>query len=94
MRQVYVYELPEHYNHGLKKSQRRCIDDQYGTEIRIHEELLVSPLRTLDGDEAEFFYVPIYGEVADRTKPSVNRPLRFVKAGREHPDRRLNSFEP
>ena len=36
--------------------------DQYGTEIRIHEELLASPLRTLDPAEAEFFFVPIYGE--------------------------------
>ena len=48
---MYVYELPEQYNHALKRSQRRCIDDQYGTEIRIHEELLKSPIRTLDGDE-------------------------------------------
>jgi len=59
---IYVYELPREYHIQLKKEQGRCITDQYGTEIRIHETLLESRYRTLDPEEAEFFYVPIYGE--------------------------------
>lgn len=59
---VFVYELPDEFHVELKRQQKRCISDQYGTEIRIHEDLLKSPLRTLDPEEAEFFYVPWYGE--------------------------------
>ena len=59
---VWVYPLPAKFHSGLKEERGRCVHDQYGTEIRIHEELLASPLRTLDPAEAEFFFVPIYGE--------------------------------
>ena len=33
----------------------------YGAEVALHEALLASPHRTLDPDEADFFYVPVYG---------------------------------
>ncbi len=61
---IYVYdrEIPEEFHRRLRKEQSRCVNDQYGTEIRIHEELLKSPIRTLNPEEADFFYVPIYGE--------------------------------
>lgn len=59
---IYIYDLPKEFHSDLKREQKRCVSDQYGTEIRIHEELLKSPLRTLDPDEADFFYIPIYGE--------------------------------
>ena len=57
---VYVYDLPAQFHSQLAKEQRRCIYDQYGTEIRIHETLLRSPMRTTNPLEAEFFFVPIY----------------------------------
>lgn len=59
---IFVYDLPAEYHSALKKDQPRCISDQYGTEIRIHETILNSPYRTANPEEAEFFYVPIYGE--------------------------------
>ena len=59
---VWVYSLPQKFHPGLKKERSRCIHDQYGTEIRIHDELLVSPMRRENLSEAEFFFVPIYGE--------------------------------
>ena len=52
---IYIYDLPKEFHSDLKRDQKRCVSDQYGTEIRIHEELLKSPLRTLDPDEADFF---------------------------------------
>lgn len=61
-RQVYVYDLPAKFNSALKDKQPRCVNDQYGTEIRFHENLLASAIRTTNPDEAEFFFVPIYGE--------------------------------
>mmetsp|Transcript_26210 Transcript_26210/g.49800 ORF Transcript_26210/g.49800 Transcript_26210/m.49800 type:complete len:577 (-) Transcript_26210:333-2063(-) len=59
---VYVYDLPAQFNSELKSSQKRCINDQYGTEIMFHENLLTHSVRTLAPEEAEFFFVPIYGE--------------------------------
>ncbi|KAK3270001.1 hypothetical protein CYMTET_21581 [Cymbomonas tetramitiformis] len=59
---VYVYDLPGEFHSDLKRDQRRCVNDQYGTEIRFHENLLQSSFRTTNPDEAEFFFVPIYGE--------------------------------
>ena len=35
-------------------------DWAYGTESLFHEQLLQSPHRTLDPEEADFFYVPVY----------------------------------
>ena len=60
--QVYVYDLPAKFNSALKAKQPRCVNDQYGTEIRFHENLLASAIRTTNPDEAEFFFVPVYGE--------------------------------
>ena len=37
---VFVYELPPEYHSDLKRDQKRCVNDQYGTEILIHENLL------------------------------------------------------
>ena len=59
---IYIYDLPSEFHSNLKRDQRRCVSDQYGTEIRIHEDLLHSPIRTKNPEEADFFYVPIYGE--------------------------------
>lgn len=38
--QVFVYDLPSEFNADLKKKHPRCVGDQYGTEIRFHEQLL------------------------------------------------------
>ena len=35
-------------------------DWAYGVESLFHEQLLQSPHRTLDPEEADFFYVPVY----------------------------------
>jgi len=59
---IYVYDLPAEFNSDLKRDQRRCINDQYGTEIMFHENILKHEVRTLDPLEAEFFLVPLYGE--------------------------------
>lgn len=59
---VYVYELPSRFNKDHSRKYKRCATDQYGTEVFFHEALLASPLRTRDPMEADFFFVPIYGE--------------------------------
>ena len=37
---VFVYDLPAEFHSELKRDQKRCVNDQYGTEIMIHENLL------------------------------------------------------
>ncbi len=37
-----------------------CSDWTYMLEPHLHELMLQSPHRTLDPDEADFFYVPVY----------------------------------
>ncbi|KAK9858865.1 hypothetical protein WJX84_008379 [Apatococcus fuscideae] len=73
---VYVYDLPPIYNSRMleyRSSKGVCTyrnfeqDNstswptwQYRAEPLLHEMLLQSQHRTLDPDEADFFYVPVY----------------------------------
>ncbi len=59
---IFVYDLKPEFNADLARDQPRCRTDQYGTEIRFHENLLHHSVLTNDPEEAEFFFVPIYGE--------------------------------
>lgn len=61
---VYVYNLHRRFNKDLTRKYKRCSKDQYGTEVRFHEELLKESngYLTKHAEEADFFYVPIYGE--------------------------------
>eukprot|EP00899_Mesostigma_viride_P024867 jgi/Mesvir1/5565/Mv15587-RA.1 len=79
---VYVYDLPKEFHSELKSDQKRCITDQYGTEILIHEELLRHPVRTIDPKQADFFFVPIYGECYLFRETKVNAKLGLENTNR------------
>ncbi|XP_024537025.1 probable glucuronosyltransferase Os03g0107900 [Selaginella moellendorffii] len=64
---IYVYQESE--VPGLKEllsgrdnkiSPEDCLKGQYGTQVKIHKLLLESRYRTLDKDDADFFFVPTY----------------------------------
>ncbi|KAG6783050.1 hypothetical protein POTOM_012481 [Populus tomentosa] len=57
---VYVYELPSKYNNKLLQKDPRCLTHMFAAEIFMHRFLLSSPVRTLNPDEADWFYTPIY----------------------------------
>ncbi|GAB0494649.1 hypothetical protein MMPV_005945 [Pyropia vietnamensis] len=66
---VYVYDLPEEFNEALVRRSHEvpprirdplCDASFYSAEVSLHRFLLTSPVRTLDPDDADFFYVPIY----------------------------------
>lgn len=66
---LYVYDIPPEYNaHLVKHSIQhpgpirdpRCDTNFYSSEYHLHHFLLHSPVRTLDPEQAHFFYVPIY----------------------------------
>ena len=57
---VYVYELPPKYNKNILAKDSRCLKHMFATEIFIHRFLLSSAVRTLNPEEADWFYTPVY----------------------------------
>lgn len=72
---IYVYDLPAEYNSLLLEGRHfklecvnRIYDDKnatlwtdqlYGSQMAMYESMLASPYRTLNGEEADFFFVPV-----------------------------------
>ncbi|KNA04138.1 hypothetical protein SOVF_202460 isoform D, partial [Spinacia oleracea] len=72
---IYVYDLPPEFNSLLLEGRHfkfECVnrlygeknatvwtEQLYGAQMAIYESLLASPYRTLNGEEADFFFVPI-----------------------------------
>lgn len=72
---IYVYDLPPEFNSLLLEGRHykfecinRIYDDKnatlwteqlYGAQMAIYESMLASPHRTLNGEEADFFFVPV-----------------------------------
>ncbi|XP_066362703.1 probable glucuronosyltransferase Os01g0926700 [Miscanthus floridulus] len=57
---VYVYDLPAKYNTEPVEKDPRCLTHMFATEIFVHRSLLSSAVRTLDPEEADWFYAPVY----------------------------------
>ncbi|KAK9921833.1 hypothetical protein M0R45_030329 [Rubus argutus] len=72
---IYVYDLPPDFNSLLLEGRHfklecvnRIYDDKnstlwtdmlYGAQMALFESMLASPYRTLNGEEADFFFVPV-----------------------------------
>ncbi|KAK2653248.1 hypothetical protein Ddye_013104 [Dipteronia dyeriana] len=72
---IYIYDLPAEFNSLLLEGRHfkfECMnriydernatlwtDQLYGSQIAFYESLLASPYRTLNGEEADFFFVPV-----------------------------------
>ncbi|KAL5744045.1 hypothetical protein ACOSQ2_027161 [Xanthoceras sorbifolium] len=72
---IYVYDLPAEFNSLLLEGRHfkfECMnriydernatlwtDQLYGSQIAFYESILASPYRTLNGEEADFFFVPV-----------------------------------
>lgn len=57
---VFVYNLPRKYNKKMVDKDSRCLMHMFATEIFMHRFLLSSAVRTLDPEEADWFYTPVY----------------------------------
>ncbi|CAN7005921.1 hypothetical protein IGI04_009669 [Brassica rapa subsp. trilocularis] len=58
---IYVYDLPARFNADWVTSSDRCASHLFAAEVAIHRALLSdSNVRTLDPEEADFFFVPVY----------------------------------
>lgn len=64
---IFVYDVPTKFTTDMSHKWKRCSTDQYGTEVFFHEALVAArDVRTTRPEEADFFFVPIYGGA---TKP-------------------------
>lgn len=58
---IYVYDLPARFNSDWATASDRCATHLFAAEVAIHRALLSdSSVRTLDPEEADFFFVPVY----------------------------------
>ncbi|CAL9231234.1 unnamed protein product [Arabidopsis halleri] len=57
---IYVYDLPASFNDDWVTASDRCASHLFAAEVAIHRALLSSDVRTLDPEEADFYFVPVY----------------------------------
>ncbi|XP_062230182.1 probable glucuronosyltransferase Os01g0926400 [Phragmites australis] len=72
---VFVYEMPRKYNLNLLAKDSRCLYHMFAAEIFMHQFLLSSAVRTLDPEEADWFYTPVY-TTCDLTPQGFPLPFR------------------
>ena len=57
---VYVYELPTKYNEEMVAKDSRSLSHMFAAEVYMHRFLLSSAIRTMNPEEADWFYTPVY----------------------------------
>ncbi|KAL1326694.1 hypothetical protein AAHE18_13G247300 [Arachis hypogaea] len=72
---VFVYELPSKYNKKILQKDPRCLNHMFAAEIFMHRFLLSSPVRTLNPEEADWFYTPVY-TTCDLTPNGLPLPFK------------------
>ena len=83
---IYVYDMPPRFTSWLGAMRRGdwTRDHWYGVDVILHQQLLRSPYRTTDPEQADFFFIPLHlslGYYSHRyyfkhfTTPAV-KPLR------------------
>lgn len=72
---VFVYELPSKYNKKILQKDQRCLTHMFAAEIFMHRFLLSSPVRTLNPEEADWFYTPVYS-TCDLTPNGLPLPFK------------------
>jgi hypothetical protein len=57
---IYIYELPAYFNADLVTRDPRILTHMFAAEVLIHYNLLNSSVRTLNPEEADLFFIPVY----------------------------------
>eukprot|EP00897_Mesotaenium_endlicherianum_P002125 jgi/Mesen1/1940/ME000146S01018 len=83
---VYVYELPSKYNSKFIRKDRRCLSHMFATEIFFHYNILRSPVRTMNPEEADWFFTPVYTtcDLTPHGLPLPFRSPRMMRSAIEH----------
>lgn len=71
---MFVYELPSKYNEEMVKKHPRCLKHMFAVEVYMHRFLLSSHVRTLNPEEADWFYTPVY-PTCDLTPDGLPMPF-------------------
>lgn len=83
---VYIYDMPSRFNKRVVQRDMRCLSHMFAIEIHMHLFLLSSSVRTLDPEEADWFYTPVYTN-CDLTKtglPFVSNMPRMMRSAIEY----------
>lgn len=83
---VYVYDIPSRFNKRVVQRDMRCLSHMFAVEIHMHLFLLSSSVRTLDPEEADWFYTPVYTN-CDLTKtglPYISNMPRMMRSAIEY----------
>ncbi|KAG2651246.1 hypothetical protein PVAP13_1NG273700 [Panicum virgatum] len=72
---VFVYDLPSKHNKRIVTKDPRCLNHMFAAEIFMHHFLLSSAVRTLNPEEADWFYVPVY-TTCDLTPAGLPLPFK------------------
>lgn len=72
---MFVYDLPDKYNKKVLEKDFRCLSHMFATEIFLHDFLLTSPVRTLNPEEADWFFTPVY-TTCDLTSNGLPLPFK------------------
>ncbi|EPS61720.1 hypothetical protein M569_13073 [Genlisea aurea] len=79
---VFVYELPSKYNEEFIQRDPRCLTSKFAVEIHVHRFLLTSPVRTLNPEEADWFFTPVYttSTLNDKALPLLFESPRILRS--------------
>ncbi|KAI4988990.1 probable glucuronosyltransferase Os02g0520750 [Hordeum vulgare subsp. vulgare] len=72
---VFIYDLPSKYNKRLVTKDPRCLNHMFAAEIFMHRFLLSSAVRTVNPEEADWFYTPVY-TTCDLTRAGLPLPFK------------------
>jgi hypothetical protein len=72
---VFIYDLPSKYNKRIATKDPRCLHHMFAAEIFMHRFLLSSAVRTLNPEEADWFYTPVY-TTCDLTPAGLPLPFK------------------
>uniref|UniRef100_A0A0D3F5R0 Exostosin GT47 domain-containing protein n=3 Tax=Oryza TaxID=4527 RepID=A0A0D3F5R0_9ORYZ len=72
---VFVYDLPSKYNKRIVAKDPRCLNHMFAAEIFMHRFLLSSAVRTLNPEQADWFYAPVY-TTCDLTHAGLPLPFK------------------
>ena len=67
---VFVYQLPTRMNVDIQRDYwEYCQKTMMSAELHIHQQLMESPVRTLDPYAADYFFVPAYTSCKNLPEP-------------------------
>ncbi|KAJ4954114.1 hypothetical protein NE237_030946 [Protea cynaroides] len=79
---MFVFELPINFNEDIVQRDPRCLTHLFAAEIYMHLFLLTSQVRTLNPEEADWFYTPVYTpcDLTPQGLPMSYRSPRMIRS--------------